>query len=208
MGPRPEDRGKLSRGGGEMLLKLAFNGATTRRSWKTAARKTRNARRPALQWGHDPKIVENSTAATRCHTPSILQWGHDPKIVENHVGRVDGSCDSGPSMGPRPEDRGKRRVRAYGCGLCGGLQWGHDPKIVENGSSRTLAGAQTLAFNGATTRRSWKTIGRKLGTPFNSRPSMGPRPEDRGKLRTMIRPCMMTWTFNGATTRRSWKTGN
>ena len=83
MGPRPEDRGKLD----------------------LDARRVQNTLR--LQWGHDPKIVENAISLDDGKVCYDLQWGHDPKIVEN---------------GLVLDERGAPWS----------LQWGHDPKIVEN----------------------------------------------------------------------------
>ena len=326
MGPRPEDRGKRGCRRRNTTCESAFNGATTRRSWKTgkpsnAARargpfngattrrswKTANGTIPiramrtfngattrrswktrkclherrdvdpsmgprpedrgklhlssireeqveVLQWGHDPKIVENLKIEQAAEWAVDLQWGHDPKIVENQ-NAGEGAADShSPSMGPRPEDRGKLRVGSRGrsagrgpfngattrrswktrstsrvarrrCSFNGAttrrswktndgvwssvprtvLQWGHDPKIVENlGDIEQLPSYQILQWG-----HDPKIVENVLALSHLARiavPSMGPRPEDRGKRWTLHPVAGTVCTFNGATTRRSWKT--
>ena len=107
MGPRPEDRGKHGAPRDLSSRVKPFNGATTRRSWKTRKKNWKRFNNSGLQWGHDPKIVENANEKLEILERQNLQWGHDPKIVENRS-----SC----------------RCRA----VAWLLQWGHDPKIVEN----------------------------------------------------------------------------
>ena len=205
MGPRPEDRGKQSglrsiasgkdsfngattrRSWKTWIVRrpprmvTAFNGATTRRSWKTTTFSAADTRTTSFNGATTRRSWKTTTSSSQSSPFSRLQWGHDPKIVENSKTVRERSGRRYPSMGPRPEDRGKPRSK----------------RSIRTGSR---------SFNGATTRRSWKTRRRRSEHHAGQRPSMGPRPEDRGKRDARVDGAACRRAFNGATTRRSWKT--
>ena len=182
MRPRPEGRGELRRHHAAGRACRAFNAATTRRSWRTlgclttlAALTTFNAATTRRSWRTPTPPARTrwsrtafNAATTRrswrtkivCHWPALvqnLQCGHDPKVVENISPLT--SFDAGisrPSMRPRPEGRGERRVHDF---LLQG--WGPSMRPRPEGrGERERPGTCRPArrtFNAATTRRSWRT---------------------------------------------------
>ena len=109
--PRPGGRGKRCRSPGTAEpTVLGFNSATTRRSWKGRRKAFPTAPVPALQFGHDPEVVERSRSRGGGRPSCPLQFGHDPEVVESPP-TFSGRTSSSP------------------------LQFGHDPEVVESTSA-------------------------------------------------------------------------
>src|SRR5215213_5974 len=110
-----------------------------------------------LQWSHVLTNVETSIKGrVRRNGFDYLQWSHVLTNVETAdvLGRLRGR--QGPSMEPRPHERGNHRRLTLNARL-------HDATFNGATSSRTWK-PQTLprphpradAFNGATSSRTWK----------------------------------------------------
>src|ERR1700722_551373 len=109
MGPRHGGRGELEAGQAAASDQESFNGATTRRPWRTWASSsgTRSApcfngattRRP---WRTDGRLVDGEGGGR-------LQWGHDTEAVENCSEDDIEAIGEDASMGPRHGGRGEPR---------------------------------------------------------------------------------------------------
>src|SRR5437899_1378168 len=130
MRPRPEDRGDLHlarQTAGHVVLQCGHGPKTVETAIAVSSRvwsrqpsmRPRPAdrgearsppipgrSRPGLQCGHGPKTVETATVAYHDAVATLLQCGHGPKTVETGSARVGVGSGAGPSMRPRPEDRG------------------------------------------------------------------------------------------------------
>ena len=156
MGPRPDGRGRRAWIGVLYPARRPFNGAAT--GW--------------------PRKAGDLPPATACIDP--------------------------PSMGPRPDGRGRPRARPSSRRGYSNLQWGRD-RMAAEGARPRRASLQSSAFNGAATgwprkafQRSHPIVrsgflqwgrdrmaaeGLRLssGLSLRSLPSMGPRPDGRGR---------------------------
>ena len=137
LGPRPEDRGEKDGDQGPRTgTGGSFNGATARRPWRGCESRPAassasgfngaTARRP---WRGRPKKARLSCSRRGFNGATARRPWRDPP--------ADPRLDRGlASMGPRPEDRGERRLRSRDMATCVRLQWGHGPKTVERGWRR------------------------------------------------------------------------
>ena len=108
MRPRPEDRGEPGLQWGTNLSE-GFNAATARRPWRTKRNFLTQSSRLALQCGHGPKTVENSTLLVvvvfiGCFNAATARRPWRTSHYWNH------EVPSCASMRPRPEDRGEPRA--------------------------------------------------------------------------------------------------
>src|ERR1700722_13794753 len=109
MGPRHGGRGELPTLSGTVPAEGdGFNGATTRRPWRTIGTMGTATRHDALQWGHDTEAVENIQLGDEYGWIACeLQWGHDTEAVENYAPYARTCLMSKASMGPRHGGRGE-----------------------------------------------------------------------------------------------------
>ncbi len=85
-----------------------FNGATSRSWWKAGVYVVTYPSTFALQWSHQPELVEGGFDDGPMILPALqLQWSHQPELVE----------------GAYPSPKGNLCVRL--------LQWSHQPELVE-----------------------------------------------------------------------------
>ena len=154
MEPRPFDRGncvedfKICQWCG--YLQWSHGHSTVETSFSSSRTPDRVA---CLKWSHGHSTVETCPTHTRGVSWSILQWSHGHSTVETLLGLPLPGLLSGPSMEPRPFDRGNITF------------------------SMTLPAGLT-AFNGATAIRPWKPGPRKRGfrqcCPFNGATAIRP----------------------------------
>ena len=154
MGPRPNGRGKSKRAPNPQSNSKSFNGAAAKRPRKVFSPALLRRSRRSLQWGRGQTAAESR------------QMGVKPR-------------DYLPSMGPRPNGRGKF-LAAELLGPRFYLQWGRGQTAAERSrSQRPRAASQT--FNGAAAKRPRKDAYWASGPIRRVLPSMGPRPNGRGK---------------------------
>ena len=178
MGPRPNGRGKLLLG--PVLGRTGRPSMGPRPNGRGKAPITADMITPIiLQWGR------GQTAAERCNVSLItayndsLQWGRGQTAAErgNHASANERVYR--PSMGPRPNGRGKV-VCTWRVRVSSTLQWGRGQTAAESlvGGAAGAHGKRPSMGprpNGRGKRPAWRP------PPCSQTPSMGPRPNGRGK---------------------------
>ena len=221
MGPRPDGRGRAARKTLESGQDVTVNGAAAgwpRKAFRTGG--TTCSRSPSMGPRPDGRGRCGRGACSpggRCSVNGAAAgW---PRKVAAGAGRVRGIL---PSMGPRPDGRGRRRPRPAGRGggrsPVNGAAAGWPRKAATARSTTSSTPAVNGAAAGWPRKECWRIApvwpaptvnGAAAGWPrkdigwlererSNCPPSMGPRPDGRGRQFPAMCTAMSAYTVNGA----------